>query len=58
MKDLPQEFFIENSTINVEFLDNRIREITAGVYRVFVPEIKSDCQQITQELQELHFKFT
>ena len=46
MKDLPQEFFIENSTINVEFLDNRIGEITAGVYRVFVPEIESDCQQI------------
>ena len=46
MKDLPQEFFIENSTINVEFLDNRIGEITTGVYRAFVPEIKSDCQQI------------
>ena len=46
MKDLSQEFFIENSTINVEFLDNRIGEITAGVYRVFVPEIESDCQQI------------
>ena len=46
MKDLPQEFFIENSTINVEFLDNRIGEITAGVYHVFVPEIESDCQQI------------
>ena len=46
MKDLPQEFFIENSTINVEFLDNRIGEITAGVYLVFVTEIVSDCQQI------------
>ena len=40
MKDLPQEFFIENSTINVEFLDNRIGEITVGVYLVLLLKLR------------------
>ena len=46
MEDLLHEFFIENSSINVEFLKNRIGEITARVYLVSITEIVSDCQQI------------
>ena len=46
MKDLPQEFFIENSSINVQFLNIRTGEITAGAYLVSITEIVSDCQQI------------
>ena len=45
-EDLPHEFFIENS-INVEFLNNRRGEITAGAYLVHITEIVSDCQQIS-----------
>ena len=30
VKDLSQEFMIENSLINVELLENNTREITAG----------------------------
>ena len=40
---LPQEFFIENSGINVKFLNNRIGEITAAAYLVPITEIVSDC---------------
>ena len=46
MEDLPQEFFIETLSINVEFLNIRIGEITAGAYLVSITEIVSDCQQI------------
>ena len=46
MEDLPQEFFIGDSAINVEFLNNRTGEITAGAYLVSITEIVSDCQQI------------
>ena len=46
MENLPQEFFIENLPINVEFLNIRIGEITAGAYLVSITEIVSDCQQI------------
>ena len=46
MEGLSQEFFIKNSAINVEFLNNKIGEITAGGYLVSVTEIVSDCQQI------------
>ena len=46
MEDLPQEFFIENSSINVEFLNNRTGEITTGAYLVSITEIVSDCPQI------------
>ena len=38
--------FIENTSINVEFLKNRAGEITAGVILVSITEIVSDCQQI------------
>ena len=46
MVDLPQEFFIENLLINVEFLNIRTGEITARAYLVSITEIVSDCQQI------------
>ena len=46
MEDLPQEFFTKNLSINVEFLNNRTREITAGVYFVPITEIMRDSQQI------------
>ena len=46
MEHLPQEFFIENSLINAEFLNNRTGEITVGAYLVSITEIVSDCQQI------------
>ena len=46
MEDLPQEFFIENSSINVEFLNIRTGEITAGAYLASITEIVSNCQQI------------
>ena len=32
MEDLPQKFFLENSSINVEFLENKTKKITAGAY--------------------------
>ena len=44
--DLTQEFFIDNSAVNVEFLNNRTGEITAVTYFVYITEIVSDCQQI------------
>ena len=43
MEDLQQEFFSDNSAINVEFLNNRTIERTAGVHLVFITEIVSDC---------------
>ena len=32
LEDLPQEFMIENCPINVELLENKKEEITAGTY--------------------------
>ena len=49
MEDLLQEFFLENSAINIEFLDNRTAEITAGKCLVSITEIVSDCQLIDTE---------
>ena len=46
MEDLPQEFFIENSSINVEFFNKRTGEITAGAYLVSITETVSDCQEL------------
>ena len=45
IEDLPQDCFIENSSINIEVLNNRTGEITAGAYPVSISEIVSDCQQ-------------
>ena len=39
MEYLPQEFLVENSSINVEFLENKTREITAGAYLITISEI-------------------
>ena len=46
IKDLPQEIFTENSSINVKFLNNETGEVTAGAYVVSVTEIVGNCQQI------------
>ena len=46
MAYLPQDIFIKNSSINVEFLNNRTGEITAESYLVSITEIKRDCQQL------------
>ena len=46
MEDFSQEAFIENLSINIEFLNNRTGEITDGTYLVSVTEFVSDCQQI------------
>ena len=32
VKDLPQEFLLENYSMNVEFVENKTGEITAGAY--------------------------
>ena len=34
MEDLLQEFLIENCSINVEFLENKTGEVTAGLYSI------------------------
>ena len=34
MEDLPQEFLTENCFINVEFLENKTGEVTAGLYSI------------------------
>ena len=46
MEDLPQESLVQNSSINVEFLENKTREITAGVYLISVSESVNGVQQI------------
>ena len=46
MEDLYKEFYIENLSINVKFLNIRTGEITAGAYLLSITEIVSDCQQI------------
>ena len=44
IEDLPHKFFLENLSVNVEYLKNRIGGITAGAYLVSITETKSDCQ--------------
>ena len=46
MEDLPQEILIEHYSINVVFINNRTRQMTAGAYIVHVTEIVSDCRQL------------
>ena len=46
VEDLPYEFFMENCLIDVDFLENRTGEVTAGEYLVSVGEIISSCQQV------------
>ena len=45
-EDLPQEFLVENSSINVEFLENKTGEITAETYMISISEIVNGIQQI------------
>ena len=40
MEDLPRKFFIENSSINEAFLNNKTGEIAAKAYLVSFTEIK------------------
>ena len=47
LDDLPQEIFIENSSINVEFPNKGTEEITVWAYLVSITEIVHDCQQIS-----------
>ena len=46
MEDVPQEFSIKNCSINVEFLENKTGEITAGVYLLSIVENRNSVRQI------------
>ena len=46
MEDLLQEFLVENSFLNVEFLENNTGKITAKAYLISISEIVSGFQQI------------
>ena len=46
IEDLPQEFLIETSFMNVEFLGNKTGKITAGAYLLSLAEIVYSVQQI------------
>ena len=46
MEDLLQEFLIENCSINVEFLENKTGEVTAGLYLLSIAEIKDSFGRI------------
>ena len=46
MEDLPQEFLTENCFINVEFLENKTWEVTAGLYLLSIAEIKDSLGRI------------
>ena len=45
MKVLPQKYFTENLSINIEFLNNRTENRTAGTYLVPITEFVNHCQQ-------------
>ena len=49
MKVLPQKYFIENLSINIEFYNNRTEKRTAGAYLVLITEFASDCEQTDTE---------
>ena len=46
VEDLPQEFLLENYSMNVEFLENKTGEITAGAYLLSIAEIVNTAQEI------------
>ena len=46
MEDLPQECLVENSSINVEFLENKTGEITAEAYMISISKTVNGVQQI------------
>ena len=47
IKDIPKKFLIENSSINVEFLENKTREITTRIYLLSIAKIVNSVQQIS-----------
>lgn len=46
IEDLPQEFLIENSSVEMEFLENKTGEFTVGTYLLFIAEIVNGVYQI------------
>ena len=46
MEDLSQEFSIENCSINVKFLQNKIGKTTVGTYLLPIIEIRNSVWQI------------
>ena len=46
MEELPQEFFLEDFAVNVQFLEIKTAEITAGAYLLPILEIVNSVQQI------------
>ena len=46
MEDLPQEFLLEVFAVNVQFLEIKTGEITAGAYLLSIVEIVNSVQQI------------
>ena len=46
MEDLPKEFLVENSSIYVEFLENKTGEIRARAYLISISEIANGVEQI------------
>ena len=46
MENLPQEFFLEGSAVNVQFLGIKTGEIKAGTYLLSIVEIANSVQQI------------
>ena len=46
VEDLPKEFMIENYLVNVELLENKTGEITAGAYLLSIAEIVNSAWQI------------
>ena len=46
IEDLPQEFLVENVSVNVKFLENKTGEVTAGAYLTSISEIGNGVRQI------------
>ena len=46
IESLPQEFLIENCTINVEYVGDKIGKITAGAYVLSITVIKISALQV------------
>ena len=46
MKDLPLDFLMEVCSKNMEFLENETGEIPAGVYLLYITEVKNRIRQI------------
>ena len=46
IEDLPQEFLVENVSVNVKFLENKTGEVTAVAYLTFISEIGNGVHQI------------